>query len=197
MYFLDCKGKTCPLPVIETKKIIEEKGPRDLKVSVDNEVSRENVRRFLESRGYATSMEGKEGDFLITARKGEGEASTGPDVGGDAAMRKTTVFVDGETLGRGDERLGAILMKTFILTLKELKPLPWRIVFVNGGVKLACEASENLPALTELENLGVEILSCGTCLDYYRLKEAVKVGRTSNMFEIVTTLASSSNVLKP
>jgi hypothetical protein len=81
--------------------------------------------------------------------------------------------------------------------LKELKPLPWRIAFVNAGVKLASLGSEVLPYLQELQNLGVEILLCGTCVDFYQIKERLGVGRTSNMFEIVSSLADSSSVLKP
>ena len=192
MYFLDCRGKSCPIPVTETKKVIEEKGLLDVTVGVDNEISRENVRRFLESRGYRTSVEVQEGGFSIIGSKQGGQSpSPLPE------EKSITAFIDGETLGRGDDRLGAILMKAFILTLKELKPLPWRIIFINGGVKLASAASEVLPYLQELENLGVEILSCGTCLDFYGLKESLKAGRVSNMFEIVTSLAASASVLKP
>jgi selenium metabolism protein YedF len=202
MYFLDCKGKTCPVPVLETKRTIEERDPRDLTVAVDNDVSRENVRRFLESRGYQTTVEGKEGSFSVIGHKEEEgspqvEAERTVHAAKPVVTEKVTVFIDGETLGRGDDRLGAILMKTFLMTLKELKPLPWRIVFINGGVKLVAEGSELLPTLKDLENLGIEILSCGTCLDFYGLKETLKAGRISNMFEIVTTLTSSSNVLKP
>jgi len=194
MYFLDCKGKSCPLPVLETKKVIEEKGLLEVTVEVDNEVSRENVRRFLESRGYRTTVDTKEDGFSVVASKEKDES---PSPGPDGGAQKITAFVDSETLGRGDDRLGAILMKAFIVTLKELKPLPWRIIFINGGVKLPCEGSEMVPYLKELENLGVEILSCGTCLDFYGLKEGLKAGRVSNMFEIVTSLATSSTVLKP
>jgi selenium metabolism protein YedF len=192
MYFLDCKGKSCPLPVLETKKLIEEKGLSEVTVGVDNEVSRENVRRFLESRGYRTSVEGQEGVFSIIASREEGR-----DPSPATEAKLTTAFIDSETLGRGDDRLGAILMKSFIITLKELKPLPWRILFINGGVKLASVGSEMVPYLQELENLGVEILSCGTCLDFYGLKERLKAGRISNMFEIVTSLTASANILKP
>jgi selenium metabolism protein YedF len=194
MYFLDCKGKSCPVPVIETKKVIEEKGLLEVTVAVDNETSRENVRRFLESRGYRTTVQGADGSFSIVASKEAGEMIS---PGAAAEEKKTTVFVDGETLGRGDDRLGAILMKAFILTLKELKPLPWRVIFINGGVKLASTGSELLPYLLELENLGVEMLSCGTCLDFYGLKEHLLAGRVSNMFEIVNSLTASSIVLKP
>jgi selenium metabolism protein YedF len=194
MYFLDCKGKSCPLPVLETKKVIEEKGLLEVTVGVDNEVSRENVKRFLESRGYRTTVEGQGGSFSVIASK---EGGRNPSAGTEAEAKKITAFIDSATLGRGDDQLGAILMKAFILTLKELNPLPWRIIFINGGVRLASVGSEMLPYLRELENLGVEILSCGTCLDFYGLKEGLKAGRVSNMFEIVTSLTDSSNVLKP
>ena len=88
-------------------------------------------------------------------------------------------------------------MKSFVVTLKELKPLPWRIIFMNGGVRMAADGSEVLPYLQELENLGVEVLSCGTCLDFFHLKEKVRVGRVSNMYEIINSLADSTSVLKP
>jgi len=192
MYFLDCRGKSCPQPVLETKKLIEDQGLDEVKVGVDNETSRENVRRFLESRGYRVAMEQQGDMFLLIASRAEEGA---PEKEGKA--RKIMAFVDGETLGRGDDRLGAILMKSFLMTLKEMKPLPWRIAFVNGGVRLASDTSEVLPYLEELQDLGVEILLCGTCIDFYHLKERVRVGRTSNMFEIVSSLAESSSVLKP
>jgi selenium metabolism protein YedF len=88
-------------------------------------------------------------------------------------------------------------MRSFVITLKELKPLPWRMIFINGGAKLVSEGSELITYLTELEDLGVEIISCGTCLDFFSLKEKLRVGRASNMYEILSTLAESTSILKP
>ena len=192
MDFLDCRGKSCPQPVLETKKLIEERGLSEVKVCVDNETSRENVRRFLESRGYQVAVEEEGNDFFLLASRSDEE---GPRAAREA--KKVMAFIDAETLGKGDDHLGAILMKSFLVTLKELKPLPWRIAFVNGGVNLASAGSEVLPYLQELQNLGVEILLCGTCVDFYGLKERLRVGRTSNMFEIVSSLTESSRCLKP
>ena len=192
MDFLDCRGKSCPQPVLETKKLIEEQNLDEVKVGVDNETSRENVRRFLESRGFRVAEEQQGTDFFLTASKIT-DGSPHPEGG----VRKIMAFIDAETVGKGDDRLGAILMKSFVVTLKELKPLPWRIAFVNGGVKLASLGSEVLPHLRELQNLGVEILLCGTCVDFYQIKDQLGVGRTSNMYEIVSSLADSTNVLKP
>jgi len=192
MDFLDCRGKSCPQPVLDTKKLVEERMLDEVRVGVDNETSRENVRRFLESRGFLVAVEQKGNDFFLAATRLREEM---PHPEGEA--RKIMAFIDAETVGRGDDRLGAILMKSFLTTLKELKPLPWRIAFVNAGVKLASLGSEVLPYLQELQNLGVEILLCGTCVDFYQIKERLGVGRTSNMFEIVSSLADSSSVLKP
>jgi selenium metabolism protein YedF len=192
MDFLDCRGQTCPVPVVETKKLIEQRSPKELKVAVDSEVPRDNVRRFLESRGYEVTVEPADQGFLVLgSRQVEDPGAK------EKQEKRIVVFVDGETLGRGDDRLGRILMKSFIITLKELKPLPWRMIFVNGGVKLASEGAELIPYLHDLENLGVELLSCGTCLDFFELKEKLKVGRVSNMYEILSSLAESTGVLKP
>lgn len=192
MEHLDLKGKTCPVPVIETKKFLESKEVDEIEIVVDNSTASENVRRFLGSRGYATTV-AQEGDIYriegcldqqgITAVPGE--------------VKKSLVFVDGETMGRGDDELGKILIRAFLNTLKELEVRPWRMIFLNGGVKLVSSDSEYIGILKEIEDLGVEIVSCGTCLDYFHLKDKVGVGRVSNMFEILTSLNEATNVIRP
>lgn len=164
----------------------------ELQVAVDNETSRENVRRFLESRGYAVDIEQRSDGIYLSGKNQKNHVPV------EASQeKKVAVFISAEVMGQGDEKLGAILMKSFIFALKELNPLPWRVIFLNGGVKLACAGSECLPQLQELENLGVEMLSCGTCLDYFNLKEKLQTGRVSNMFEIVSSLTDATSVLKP
>ena len=192
MYFLDCKGQECPLPVLETKKALEEASPEAIEVAVDNETSRENVERFLLSKGYDVTVEERDGETIIVAHK-KNEANTVRA----AVQKRIVVFIDGETLGRGDDQLGAVLMKSFVHTIKELQSLPWRIILINGGVKLATVGSPVLPQLQELDNAGVEIISCGTCLDFYGIKEKLNTGRVSNMFEIVSSLTEATHVLKP
>lgn len=192
MNMLDCRGQACPVPVLETKKLIEQESPKNLRVAVDSEVPRDNVRRFLESRGYEVTIEPSADGFLVL-----GSLHIEESVGHQNQEKRFVAFIDGETLGRGDDQLGRILMKSLVITLKELKPLPWRVIFINGGVKLVSEGSELITYLTELENLGVEILSCGTCLDFFNLKEKLKAGRVSNMYEILSSLAESTSVLKP
>ena len=190
---LDLKGKTCPVPVIETKKLLEARRVDDVEVIVDNPTASENVRRFLASRGYSTTVV-QEGDVyrIEGCLQESGAAELQP-----AAEKKVLVYVDTETMGRGDDGLGRILMRSFLNTLKELEIRPWRVVFLNAGVRNVVADSEYLGILKEIEGLGVEIIACGTCLDYFHLKEKVAVGRISNMFEILTSFNEATKVIRP
>jgi selenium metabolism protein YedF len=192
MKTIDCCGKTCPLPVLETKNALEEEGVNEIAILVDNPVSSENVMRFLESQGFSVTVMETVGKYRIEATKTSGIA-----VSSSASAKRLLIYVDGETVGRGSEELGTILMRSFVLTLKELNPLPWRIIFINSGVKLAINGSPLIAALSDLNELGVEILSCGTCLDYYHVKEKLMVGRVSNMYEIESSFLEATNVIKP
>jgi selenium metabolism protein YedF len=192
MTYIDCTGKTCPLPVIETKKVLEEEDVNEISVLVDNPVSCENVMRFLESRGFSVSVMDEKGKSLIEGTKNRGIAELST-----TGTKKLLVFIDGETVGRGSEELGTILMRSFLLTLKELNPLPWRIIFINSGVNLAVEGSPYLEVLNNLAALGSDIISCGTCLDYFKIKEKLMVGRISNMYEIESSFLEATNVIKP
>jgi selenium metabolism protein YedF len=192
MKTIDCCGKTCPLPVIETKKILADEGATEVAVLVDNPVSCENVMRFLESQEFSVTAMEEKGKYRI-----EGSKNLEITVHSTVGPKKLLVFIDGETVGRGSEELGTILMRSFLLTLKELNPLPWRIIFINSGVKLAVDGSPYVVALNDLVAIGAEILSCGTCLDYYRVKDRLMVGRISNMYEIESSFLEATNVIKP
>ncbi len=191
MKTIDCSGLSCPLPVIETKKALEEGHVDNLAVIVDNLTSRENVMRFLQSQGFSVSVMEENEKHRIEATKVQSDGKA------IKTEKKLLVLIDGETVGRGSEELGKILMRSFIITLKELNPTPWRIIFMNSGVKLAAEESPHLEPLNNLVTIGAEILCCGTCLDYYKLKEKLKVGRISNMFEIASSFLEATNVIKP
>ena len=193
MEYIDLKGMSCPLPVIETKKLIETGSVEELEVSLDQGPPRENVTRFLESRGYRVSVESDQPDSVVLhATKVEGAETALTQT-----QTKIVVLVDGATVGRGDELLGSVLMKSFLHTLKEIEPRPWRLIFLNTGVQLASEGSDLVAVLKELEDLGVEILSCGTCLDFFKLKEKLAVGRVTNMYDIVSSLVAATSVLRP
>ncbi|HME45089.1 MAG TPA: sulfurtransferase-like selenium metabolism protein YedF [Syntrophorhabdales bacterium] len=193
MDHIDLKGMGCPLPVIETKKLLESRRVDELNVAVDNGAPRENVTRYLESQGYCVSVEKEEADTaLLRATKIAGTEIISVQKG-----KRVVVLVDGATVGRGDDLLGAVLMKSFLYTLKEIEPRPWRLIFINAGVKLAAEGSDLFNVLGELETLGVEILSCGTCLDFFTLKEKLVAGKITNMYDIVSSLIAATNVIRP
>jgi selenium metabolism protein YedF len=113
------------------------------------------------------------------------------------AGRRTVLLVAGDELGQGSPQLGRILIRSFLKTLAGAAERPYRALFLNGGVRLTSEGSELLEDLRALEALGVEILSCGTCLDFFHLKEKLKAGRISNMAEIVETLTTADLVVRP
>jgi selenium metabolism protein YedF len=110
--------------------------------------------------------------------------------------KKLLVYIDGETMGKGNDELGKVLVRAFLNTLKELETKPWRLIFINTGVKLVSRESEYIGILKEIKDSGVEILSCGTCLDFFNLKEKIGVGRISNMFEILSSFSESTHVIR-
>jgi selenium metabolism protein YedF len=192
---------TCPIPVVETKKFLEKKPVDELEVILDNDVATENVTRFLSSQGFSVTSK-KEGDGPRFILKGSRSASPGvpaPETETTSGVqpKRLLVYINSETIGVGSDELGRLLMNSFLHTLKELDVLPWRIVFINGGVKLAAGESEHVDILTEIVNLGTEVLSCGTCLDYFRLKDKVRVGKISNMHEISSSFLQATHVIRP
>ncbi|MGN0009622.1 MAG: sulfurtransferase-like selenium metabolism protein YedF [Desulfovibrionaceae bacterium] len=197
---LDCRGLTCPQPVMETRTAIADAAVDGIAVLVDNTAASENVRRFLENNGFAAAVD-KVGDSLwrVTGTRGcQGAcAVTEPLPAKEAARGRTLVFISTDTLGRGNDELGGKLMGNFIATLPELGARLWRVVLVNGGVKLAAREGKALDGLRALEQAGVRILVCGTCLEFYGLSEAKQVGETTNMLDIVTSLDLADKVLRP
>ncbi|MFH1057231.1 MAG: sulfurtransferase-like selenium metabolism protein YedF [Pseudomonadota bacterium] len=194
---LDCRGLACPQPVLRAKERLEKEAPEAVEVLVDNAAAGQNVSRFLVSQGYRAEIAPSGADFLVRGRRDASLPVTEPPatscaVGENARL---LVFVRSATLGRGDDTLGAGLMKNFLLTLKEMGPALWRVLFLNGGVKLCCAGSESLPALAELADSGVSILVCGTCLNHFGLLEQKQVGETTNMLDIVTSLQVADKVI--
>ena len=200
MELLDCRGLACPQPVVRSRDALAV-GAQTIEVLVDNEPARENVRRFFEGRGFdvAASQEGPD-CWRIRANVGTAAPATqhmpepAPAAEGNS---RTLVLITTETIGRGDDELGSKLMGNFLATLPELGPRLWRVVLINGGVKLASVAGPALDALKKLEAEGVSVLVCGTCLAHFGLLEAKAVGDTSNMLDIVTSLDLAGKVIRP
>ena len=100
-------------------------------------------------------------------------------------------------MGLGNDELGATLMKGFIYAVSQLDELPKTMLFYNGGAKLTVEGSASLEDLKSLQAQGVEILTCGTCLNFYGLSDKLAVGEVTNMYAIVEKLNGASHIVKP
>ncbi len=190
---IDCRGLACPQPVITTKKAMEESPDKEFILIVDNPSARDNVERFAQSQGAKVKVDQRGNDFYLYIQKGE----SCEIVEGATKAEKVVVYINSNLMGIGDEALGSILMRSFLKTLLDLKPLPSKLIFVNAGVRLTTEGSEVLESLKSLSEKGVAILSCGTCLDFYGLKEKLKVGVISNMFDIAQSLLEADRLIRP
>ncbi|MEA3332070.1 MAG: sulfurtransferase-like selenium metabolism protein YedF [Pseudomonadota bacterium] len=204
---LDLRGKACPGPVVETRKafLSLEKEAEEviLTVQLDNQAACLNVTRFAESRNFMVSQEAEaDGTFTLTITRGfscelppleSPEPQNSPD---SETSNSYIVYIDSSNMGRGDEKLGHILMKAFLKTLPELESLPKSIIFLNDGVFLTTTDSPEIESIRTLETAGCTILVCGTCLDFYHLKDRLAVGQISNMFEIATLMTGSDKVVR-
>ena len=187
---IDARGLACPQPVVLTKKALEKAD--DLTVIVDNAIAKRNVSRLAESHGLGVTVEEK-GDGIYLRLTRPADESLGGKV--PLLFEPTVLLVASDTLGRGDDQLGSVLMRTFIHTLSESDIKPHKIIFMNSGVKLVAQGSEVIDDLRALEKESVEILACGTCLGHFGLKDAVKAGRISNMYEITMALMKATKVI--
>lgn len=193
---LDCRGENCPQPVLKTKEIVDQGDVLQLTVLVDNEAARENVSRFLERSGYQVQIAGQGSDLAVTGtRQQESPGQAARDTWEEAELRKILVLVGTDRLGTGDDELGRKLIVNFINTLKEMGRELWSLVLLNAGVKLAVAGSEVLASLQELEQNGVMLLVCGTCLTHFQLLEQKQVGETTNMLDIVTHMQLADQVI--
>jgi len=199
---VDARGKLCPAPLIMTKQALGEIAMGEtLRILIDNEISKNNVERFLADNGFVSTCNAESGVFTVIVAKskeelGKVDAQTYCTPAATKAAGHVMVIA-GDTMGTGSEELGAILMKAFINTIKEVKPLPSNIIFYNSGILLTVEGSPLIAGLRELESLGVTILVCGTCVNYYDKKDLVRVGIISNMYSILETLTAAQTVVKP
>jgi selenium metabolism protein YedF len=196
---VDCRGLACPQPVIETKKALAEADK--LIVLVDNPAAKENVKRFAESQECKVEVIEERGQFTLKIEKQKPQEKSPAKselVGGQKSEKELglVIFIDTDSMGRGSEELGKILLRSFLQTLEQSEVQPQKVILLNSGVKLACRGSEVLEDLQELGAKGVEILACGTCLDFFGLKKNLLAGKVSNMYEIINSLAQAKKVIK-
>jgi len=202
MKTVDAKGQLCPIPLIMTKKAINEiSQDESLKVLIDNDISVKNVTRFLEEHGMKVHTDKKGNVYeLIVNKTGNIPESTKAEDYCSLENEKVAnyvVAIQRNRLGDGAEELGTILIKAFVNTLPEIDQKPKTIIFLNSGIFLALKDSPVLDSLKKLEVKGIKILVCGTCLDYYKKKEELGVGIISNMYEILERLSNADNVIYP
>ncbi|NLN38257.1 MAG: sulfurtransferase-like selenium metabolism protein YedF [Smithella sp.] len=197
---IDARGLSCPQPVVLTKQALEANAR--VTTIVDNETALENVKRLAGKFGCDLTVEPEDknihkihitrgADFNkdqpFAASCETGVASSGPFV----------IAVTEDKMGRGDDDLGTVLMKAFIHTVAGQAKKPGVIIFYNTGVKLTVQGADVLEDLKQLESEGVQILVCGTCLNYFEINDKHAVGVVSNMYDIVETMSQAGRLLTP
>ncbi len=194
-------GEQCPIPVVKTLKVLNGlTGPASVEVLVDNANAVQNVTRMVTNKGIPVRSEKQaEGRFALyfevqqaPETAPEPEPACAPDRRGDQVVAITS-----DCMGRGNDELGRTLMKGFLYALSQREKLPKTILFYNGGARLTTEGSLSLEDLKSMEAQGVEILTCGTCLNYYGLGEKLAVGGVTNMYQIVEILSKAGRILRP
>ena len=197
---VDACGLSCPQPVVLAKKSLESN--KKVKVIVDNETAMENVKRLAGKFGCSIKVAAKDGgiyeiqiirgsdfnkdqDFVASCETGA--ASSGPFV----------IVISENKMGRGNDELGTVLIKAFLHTVAGQAKKPDVMIFYNTGVKLTVRGSDVLEDLKQLESEGVQILVCGTCLNYFEIKDKLAAGIVSNMYDIVETMSRAGRLLVP
>lgn len=201
---IDARGLSCPLPVVNAKNAAAEMTDGGLlTVLVDNEIAAQNLQKFAGQRGYAASARKlSPQEYAVELRIPAGEAAApvpeapaacAPDIRRNGMV----VVLSANTMGSGDEKLGRALMKAFVFALTRQDALPETVLCYNSGAFLSCEDADTLEDLRTLEAEGVQILTCGTCLDFYGIKDKLAVGGVTNMYEIVETMQRAAAILRP
>lgn len=222
---VDAIGDTCPIPVVKTKNAIKELGNRGgiVETWVDNEIAVQNLTKMAKQMGYSVKNEKIEEykfkvELTVNPKETEAEKevsgdpilASGPDIKDDkdtssceitcnleGIKKNLVVAISSGTMGTGDDTLGTVLMKSFIYALSQQEELPETMLFYNGGAKLTCQDAPTLEDLKEMQARGVEILTCGTCLNHFGLTEKLKVGSVTNMYVISEKMTQASLIIKP
>jgi len=201
---VDARGMQCPKPLIMTRSALADNSVDcTFTVLIDNETSKENVERYLSDNLIEFETVEINGCWSIVVNKKD-DGSNLPEAEPYCPITRSSkqetghvICITSKYMGSGSDELGEILMKGFSNTIKEVNPLPSEIIFYNEGVKLVEESSALADTFAELENLGVKITVCGTCADYFGIKDKIHVGTISNMYDILDSLSKSTNTVRP
>lgn len=205
MITVNAMGDNCPIPVVKTLNAIKElNGPDVIETLVDNEIAVQNLTRMANQKGHAVKSE-KLGvkEFKVTITVGEISANQDADTDNVVCVlprtgkKNTVVVISSKAMGHGGDELGTALMKGFLYALSQQEELPNTILFYNGGASITCQGSVSLEDLKSMEAQGVEILTCGTCLNFYGMTEQLAVGSVTNMYTIVEKMNGADLIIKP
>lgn len=205
---VDARGLACPLPVVKAKEAVN--GFRQegvLTVLADNEIAVQNLQKFARQRGLPASGEKKaEKEYEVTIQVPGAALALPPEpqeaqeeinCSPDARRSGMAVVLSANVMGSGEEKLGKALMKAFVFALTKQDVLPEAIICYNSGAYLTCEGSDSLEDFKALEAEGVNIMTCGTCLDFYGIKEKLAVGTVTNMYDIVEAMERAKAIIRP
>lgn len=193
---LDFSGLACPLPVIHTKEALEAGSFQEFIVIVDNEAARDNVSRFAQGRGCNVSVAAVGSCYHLTIKPPAGQPAGTCVIPETSPAPPTVVVFASDRMGDGDPELGATLMRAFCQTIVQLEA-PQKLLFYNRGIFLALNDSPVLNELKGLEEMGVSLLVCGTCLNFYQVFERLAVGQVSNMYSILEAQTQAGRIIRP
>ena len=209
MVKINALGDACPLPVIKAKRGLKEHS--EVMIKVDNVIATENLTKLGKQLGYQVKVN-KESQRVYQVyihRKEEllreveevpksywKEDLEEPDQKDFAKKQPYLVIIGSRSMGSGSDELGQMLLKMFVYSLTEQDVLPSHLLFYNEGAQLTTSQSPVLEDLRTLKEAGVEILTCGACLDYFNLKEELVVGEVTNMYHILE-LMTKYHVVRP
>ncbi len=187
---VDARGLSCPQPVILTKRAMDENSSERITTLVDNPTALENVCKLAKSQGYSFTVEELDSEKHIHMSKESAVLNAA-----ELTEQNTAVLIKSQFFGEGSDELGAALMNSFLYTLTESASRISHLIFMNGGVYLCIEGSPALEYLRDLEDQGIQILCCGTCLDYFSLKEKLQLGEVTNMYNATEVLLNAGKIL--
>ncbi|QGT98726.1 Hypothetical protein SYNTR_0133 [Candidatus Syntrophocurvum alkaliphilum] len=187
---VDARGLSCPQPVVLTKKALEDSGTEEIITIVDNKIALENVTKYINSLNLTSEINEKSGEYYINILKEEFSATTDMD-----EISNTVILITSNVFGKGDDELGNILMKSYMYSLSQIANEIKCIIFMNSGVLLTTEGSDLIKNIEIMEDQGVEIISCGTCLDFYKLQDKLMVGNIGNMYTISEKMITAGKVI--
>ena len=192
MKIVDARGETCPVPVIMLKKALQETKDENIRAIVDNELSRQNVEKMLAEKGLKFHSYRENSDYVVEVDLIEADASAAAET----KILEDVIVLSSNTMGRGDDVLGATLMKNFLYALTESDALPSAILIYNTGVKLASENPDTIADLKKLESRGVKLMACGLCLNFFGLQDKLQVGSVTNIYAIVQMKLSAKKLIQ-